>query len=77
MDAMGGRAARRGFTFEAYVPTSIADQSFCSTPKSPPRPSTPSGLPRAERGAPEPANLRRWRASSCGPRRSPRRGSRG
>lgn len=28
MDALGGRAARRGFTFEAYVPTSIADQSF-------------------------------------------------
>ena len=28
MDAMGGRAARRGFTFDAYVPASIADQSF-------------------------------------------------
>lgn len=28
MDALGGRAARRGFTFEAYVPTPIADQGF-------------------------------------------------
>lgn len=28
MEAMGGRTARRGFTFEAYVPSSIADQSF-------------------------------------------------
>jgi len=28
MDAMGGRSARRGFTYTAYVPTSIADQSF-------------------------------------------------
>jgi Fic family protein len=28
MGALGGRSARRGFTFEAYVPTPIADQSF-------------------------------------------------
>ncbi|MBS1890408.1 MAG: Fic family protein [Actinobacteria bacterium] len=28
MDALGGRSARRGFTFEAYVPVAIADQGF-------------------------------------------------
>ena len=28
MEALGGRSARRGFTFEAYVPAPIADQSF-------------------------------------------------
>jgi Fic family protein len=28
MDALGGRSARRGFTFEAYVPAPIADQGF-------------------------------------------------
>ncbi len=28
MDSLGGRSARRGFTFETYVPTTIADQSF-------------------------------------------------
>jgi Fic family protein len=28
MDALGGRSARRGFTFEAYVPAKIADRSF-------------------------------------------------
>jgi Fic family protein len=28
MDALGGRSARRGFTYEAYVPAPIADESF-------------------------------------------------
>lgn len=28
MDALGGRSARRDFTFEAYVPVAIADQGF-------------------------------------------------
>ena len=28
MDALGGRSARRGFTFQAYVPTTIADEGF-------------------------------------------------
>lgn len=28
MDSLGGRSARRGFTFEAYVPTTIADEGF-------------------------------------------------
>jgi hypothetical protein len=27
MDSLGGHAARRGFSFEAYVPTAIADQA--------------------------------------------------
>jgi Fic family protein len=28
MDALGGRSARRGFTYQVYVPTPVADQSF-------------------------------------------------
>lgn len=28
MDALGGRGARRGFSYRAYVPTSIADEDF-------------------------------------------------
>lgn len=28
MEALSGRSARRGFTFEAYVPALIADQGF-------------------------------------------------
>src|SRR2546426_4340851 len=27
-EALGGRSARRGFTYQAYVPTPIADEDF-------------------------------------------------